>query len=477
MVGWPGQWAASFERDAGDALRIRAGQELTHLTLHPGEQIRTPLVVLQFWQEDRIDAQNQWRRWMLSHNVPHVDGAPPSPMLTSCSGGFFPGLKCNAQDEVQFIDTLSREGVQLDYWWMDAGWYPCEAWPATGTWEVDRSRFPEGIRAVSDHAHTRGTKLILWFEPERVAPGTWLYEQHPEWLLGADGGQKLLDLGNVAARTWLTEHVDQMISQQGIDLYRQDFNMDPLPYWRAADSEDRQGMTEIRHVEGYLAYWDQLRRRHPQLLIDSCASGGRRNDLETMRRAVPLLRSDYQSFAGDVSYAIGNQAQTYGLAFWLPYFGTGVYYTNQSLLYCARSYFCPAFGFCADVRRSDIQWDSFRRVVDDWRAVAPAMLGDYYPLTPYNLGDDIWMAWQFHRADRGAGVVQAFRRRGSIYQSARLPLRGLVPNARYQICSRDDGSTIQMTGRELLDAGLEVRIQDRPGSTILTYQQVGAESD
>jgi alpha-galactosidase len=112
--------------------------------------------------------------------------------------------------------------------------------------------------------------------------------------------------------------VSGLITGQGIDLYRQDFNMDPLGYWRAADEPDRQGITEMRHVEGYLAYWDELRRRHPGLLIDSCASGGRRNDLETLRRAVPLLRSDYQSFQGDPAYAPGNQGHTYGLSSCAP---------------------------------------------------------------------------------------------------------------------------------------------------------------
>jgi len=56
-------------------------------------------------------------------------------------------------------------------------------------------------------------------------------------------------------------------------------------------------MTENLYVQGYLAYWDGLLQQHPGMLIDSCASGGRRNDLETLRRAVPLLRSDYQAAA------------------------------------------------------------------------------------------------------------------------------------------------------------------------------------
>ena len=104
----------------------------------------------------------------------------------------------------------------------------------------------------------------MWFEPERVTAGSWLWENHPEWLLGKEGGNKLLYLGNPDARKWLTDHVDHLLTEQGIDLYRQDFNFDPLDIWRANDAPDRQGITEIRHVTGYLAYWDELRRRHPE---------------------------------------------------------------------------------------------------------------------------------------------------------------------------------------------------------------------
>jgi hypothetical protein len=69
---------------------------------------------------------------------------------------------------------------------------------------------------------------------------------------------------------------------------------DPLPYWRANDAPDRQGMAEIRHVEGLYEFWNDLLRRHPGLVIDNCASGGRRIDLETISRSIPLWRSDWQ---------------------------------------------------------------------------------------------------------------------------------------------------------------------------------------
>jgi hypothetical protein len=74
-VGWPGQWAASFTRDNAAGLRIQAGQELTRLILKPGEEIRTPLIALLFWQgADVVEAQNLWRRWYVAHNMPRVEG-------------------------------------------------------------------------------------------------------------------------------------------------------------------------------------------------------------------------------------------------------------------------------------------------------------------------------------------------------------------------------------------------------------------
>jgi alpha-galactosidase len=386
--------------------------------------------------------------------------------MAACSSHQF-GEMINANEANQklFVDRYTEEGIKLDYWWMDAGWYPnVSGWPNTGTWEVDKTRFPNGLRAITDHAHEKGIRIIVWFEPERVTPGTWLYE-HPDWLLGRDGEQKLLNLGNPEARQWLTDHVDKVLNEQGIDLYRQDFNMDPLGYWRANDAEDRQGITEIRHCEGYLAYWDELRRRHPNMLIDSCASGGRRNDLETLRRAVPLLRSDY------LLEPISQQCHTYGIAFWYPFWGTGV---NSSDPYTFRSVMCPHMTGCYDVRRTDIDYAAVRKLIAQWREVAPdILLGDYYPLTSYSLAPDVWIGWQFDRPETGAGLVQVFRRTDSIYEKAQLRLRGLDPEAKYVLRDLDKGEVGEKSGRELMDEGIRVEIGERPGSVLMTYEVKG----
>lgn len=465
VIGWPGQWSASFTRDDSTGLRIAAGQELTHFTLHPGEEVRSPLIVLQFWRGDRVESQNTWRRWMIAHNVPRPNGQLRPTHLAGCSSHFFGEMvTADEASQFQFIDRYVEERIPIDYWWMDAGWYfNASGWPNTGTWEVDTKRFPRGLRSITDHAREKGIDTILWFEPERVTPGTWLYDTHPEWLLGADGGQKLLDLGNSEAWQWLVDHVDQLLTDQGIDLYRQDFNMDPLDYWRGADAPDRQGITEIGHVTGYLAFWEELLRRRPGLRIDTCASGGRRNDLETLRLSVPLWRTDY------ILEPIGTQGCTYGISSWIPFHGTGV---KEPDAYLFRSMMTPYPNCLWDARRTDLDYEELRRLIAQWQEAAPNYAGDYYPLTPYSLEQDAWIGWQFHRPETGEGMVQLFRREQSIYRAADIVLRGLEREAFYTITDADKPeATCELSGDLLMGKGLPVEIAERPGALLIFYQR------
>jgi alpha-galactosidase len=373
-------------------------------------------------------------------------------------------MLANEQNQIEFIDRYLAEKVNIGHWWMDAGWYPFDdvGWPKTGTWEVDKKRFPNGLKAISDHAHTKGVKTILWFEPERVHPDTWLTKNHPEWVLGGVNGG-LLNLGNPEALNWLTNHVDKLMTDEGIDLYRQDFNMDPLTYWRDNDSEDRQGITEIRHIEGYLAYWDELLRRHPHMFIDSCASGGRRNDLETMRRAIPLWRTDYRCEPD------GTQNCTYGISFWIPLSGTGAADVDP---YTFRSNMAPFTNCLWDMRSKTLDYDLMRKLTSQWRKVSAYYTGDYYPLTTYSLDDDAWVAWQFDRSDLGEGMVQAFRRRDSMYAAIGFQLKGLDPNAVYIVTNMDRKGSKRMTGRQLMDGYLLIEITEKPGSALITYKKV-----
>jgi alpha-galactosidase len=473
VVGWPGAWAIDFARDGREGLRVSAGQELTHLRLHPGEEIRTPLMVVQFWRGDWIGAQNTWRRWMLGHNLPRTWGHSVRPLITpSSSLQYGEMILADEASQINFIDRYRAENIPIDCWWMDAGWYENHGrWQEPIAWRADRARFPHGLRSITDHAHGLGLKSIVWFEPERVMPSNSLFRTHPEWLLPNRTGKtvsRLLYLGNPDALRWITDTVDKVITEEGIDVYRQDFNVvAPVDLWRSNDAPDRQGIIENHHLEGYLAFWDELLRRHPGLVIDSCAGGGSRNDLETMRRALPFYRSDYR-FDAD-----SNQTQTSGLALWLPFFGTGTGDTGFSPYELRSNMACPLVIPGWDMRDRKLPYDGIRKAVAQWRSYADCYLGDFYPLTPCRLESDVWIAWQFDVPEAGRGVVQAFRRADSPYDRATFRLRGLVPGRRYRIDDPDrPGPGPVMAGRELMERGLEVDLPVRHSAAILLYGKV-----
>jgi alpha-galactosidase len=432
------------------------------LKLLPGEEIRTPLVVHLFYEGEWLRGQNLWRGWMLAHNAPRPGGKQITPISAGCYGNSYPGIITNAADELNFLTRYVEEKIVPDFWWQDAGWYPCGEpanWGITGTWEVEPKRWPKGIREVSDWCRERGIKTLVWFEPERVHPGTWLTENHPEWIFGGKNGG-LLNLGDEKCREWLTDHIDKLMKEQGIDMYRQDFNIDPLSSWRGADASDRQGIAENKHVQGYLAYWDALLERHPGMFIDSCASGGRRNDLETLRRAVPCLRSDH------LFDTVGQQNHTYGLSLWVPYYGTGCLDFST---YIFRSQMSPWLTLGADIRPKDRNYDLFRKMFAEWKQTSAYLLGDYYPLTAYSPASDGWMVCQFGLPERGEGVVRAFRREESPYESIRVKLQGLDPDAVYALTNLDVPGTTEIAGRELIEKGLTIILKDQPGTAVIVY--------
>jgi alpha-galactosidase len=496
-IGWPGEWASSFTRDADKILHLTAGQQTVHMYLQPGEEIRSPLIALVFWKgTDVVAAQNIWRRWMIAHNLPRTaDGKLPPTQIVACSSHQFKEMtQGNEENQKLFVDRYLAEGMKLDYWWMDAGWYPCHGeWVNTGTWEPDPERFQRGLRAVSDHAHARGVKIIVWFEPERVGdPHSWLATNHPEWLLSkkgevppppaggalGSGPGSLLNLGNPEALKWLINHVDQTIKEQGIDLYRQDFNMDPLTFWRGADEPDRQGSTENHYVQGYLAYWDGLRQRNPQLRIDSCASGGRRDDLETLRRATPLIRSDY------LFEPIGQEDHHFSYASWIPYHGAG-YVVGHSAIgfkekddidsYSFRANMSPSLTLCYDMRQTNLDYDLARKLFAQLKEIGPDYLGDFYPLTPYSLSNNVWLAWQYDRPEAGQGVIQAFRRPESKVEAAQFKLRGLAARTQYTVTDLDHPENSKTySGEQLMHQGINISITGEPGAVVFTYKKVSA---
>jgi len=480
-VGWTGKWYADVLQTNEKSVSLKSGMERMQLYLVPKEEIRTPKICLLFWKgEDRMVGHNQFRRFILAHHSRKVNGHFAEYPL---SGSFDYGdpAPCGEYECLteEFAVALVKRDQQFDVlpevFWLDAGWYTgCNGlkkngswWQNVGNWSVEKERFPRGLKPVSDAVHQVGSKFMVWFEPERVRPETQIAKEHPEWLIKLPKEDNaLLDLGNKDALAWITKKITDLLKNEGIDYYRQDFNFDPMPYWIANDKPDRIGISEIKHIEGLYAFWDSILATSPNLLIDNCASGGRRLDLETTSRSAPLWRTDYQY--GEPN---GYQCHTYGLNFYLPIHGTAIYKTDS---YTFRS------GLGAT---TVMNWEVTGKVsepipdiqkrIQDYKNLRPYFYGDYYPLTENRnvTRDNVWLAYQLNRPEQNDGIVVAFRREGAPNESISTRFYGLDSNATYELFYEDYGVKVKKTGKELMN-GIVLTISQKPSSLMIFYKKI-----
>lgn len=467
-IGWSGQWAARLERSAAGPTRLHAGMEKTHFLLHPGERVRGPRILIMPWKGDRLLAHNRFRRLLLFEYAPRLNGRPLRlPVAAQCFDRYSWNQPQWSTEAGQIAAAAATSQLGCDTHWFDAAWFEGGFPNGVGNWFCKPNSFPNGLKPVSDACHKSGLQFLLWFEPERVAPGTQIAREHPEFVLGGkDGG--LFKLNDPVARKWMTELLSQRITEFGLDVYRNDFNMDPLSYWRQADAPDRQGITEIRYVEGHYAMWDELRARHPGLWIDDCSSGGRRIDLETLSRSVPLWRSDTGCSPGHADW---DQVQSFGLTSYIP-LSTSCAWEPKP--YVLRSAATGGSITQFDYLNKNFSMDQARAALAEVKENQKYWYGDFYPLTRASLGSDAFAAWQLHRADLDMGIVLAFRRSDCPYPVLQANLQAINPNGNYAIEFIDENRNRQtktVTGRELA-FDFELRIPQKAESLLVRYNRI-----
>jgi len=434
-VGWPARWLLTAEKSDGK-VNITLGQKRISTVILPGETIRTPSITMLAHNGDDMRGINMWRRWYIDHVLPKDNGKPLSSMMCLhywMAEGKPEFTAATEENQLTAFDSYLKHGLHPDVWWIDAGWYPCNyEWWNVGTWKHDTERFPRGLAPIGEKCRSDGTKLLLWFEPERVRPGSELWNDHPEWLLGFEKDtNKLLDLGNKEALNWIIERVDSLIKEYKVDIYRQDFNFTPHLIWDSNEPEDRIGSLENGHVQGYLKFWDTLLFRNPGLIIDTCAGGGRRNEMETLRRAIPLHYTD----VGYGNHPI-KQKQHRMMFEWIPYFrahtmswdqpdgtyqNTDMRETDEFSFHCALA---PSVTVMTKYDADDSEFEAVKGFEPVWRRTTEYMLGgDYYPLTECNGDSSDWYAMRFEDSENRRGFIQVIRNINAKEDSITIDLR------------------------------------------------------
>ena len=462
-VGWTGLWQAEINRGIDD-VSVKAKQEKFKAYLLPGEEVRSPLVSFSFYSgSNPLKGFNTFRSWVSRCVYP--ENIPDTMTMLEFSG---PMHTQTAEELFAGADGFGEETYgKIDYFWMDAGWYKYnEGWhDSVGSWVANPNRFPGGIIEVSDYAASKGCGLVLWFEPERVCKGSLFHKKGSEnknWLIELEDADNLMwNLAEDGATDYLIDYISDFLTDNKISVYRQDFNFSPDVYWAQADKEfydGRKGITENHYVSNLYRYLDGLTENVDGLIIDNCASGGRRLDLEMVRRSVPVWRSDYNCNPHE-DILEATQSQTYGLSFWLPLSGT-VFYSESE--YAARSSIMPlgleTFG--------TVHGEHYGEYIEQ-----RSMMNEYYyPLSSGGCFSDRMLAMQYSSYDAGSGMALVYKRADVKDSEYTVKLNGLISDAVYSVYDYDSPENVfEMTGEELMNSGIKLTLPEGEKAFIIMF--------
>ncbi len=479
-VAWSGQWQAEFSRESAGQLSFLAGMEQTRFRLKPGQRVRTPRVVLLRYEDDEMIAgHNAFRRLVLRHYWQHADGKPVIPPVchNTAATVYRSGKEATEANQLAIIAKAAELGCEA--YWMDAYWYPRPWHLNVGNWYPRPDDFPRGLKPLGEAAHAAGMEFVLWFEPERVWPGTEFDREYPHFLLKLDDTvNRLFNLGDPQARQWLTDFLDQRIKLWDVDVYRNDFNLDPLPFWQRNDLPEQQGISEMRYVEGLYLMWDDLLERNPGMTIDNCASGGRRIDLELCSRSYPLWRSDFNDIGEGLkgeeywpSMGRASQVHVGGLSLYLPIHAGPLWSVEP---YNVRSCMSGTAVLYDRILKDGFPDELARQGIAEVQELRPYFLGDYYPLMELTTEQSDWWAYQLDRPDLGEGIVLAFRRPESSESAATVRLRSIDADSEYEVNVTGEtytqGTPQTLRGEAIQE--LQIVIREQPGSSLIRYRRV-----
>ncbi len=462
-IGWTGGWRARFE-DTPEGVRVAAGMARARFYLEPGEKLRTTRILVMDYAKGE-DAGNKFRRLVRRHfsHAASRPGVREGLLAYELWGGL------TSAEMIRRVNALKGRGLAFEDLWIDAGWYgegkKCDDaytgdwWGWAGDWTPNARIHPNGLVDVAAAARDAGMGVMLWLEPERAVSTTRFAREHPELLRG-----RLLWYGNDKARDYARDLLSDLATRLNFSCYRQDFNCDPTSDFESLDQPDREGVTEILHVTGLYRMWDELLDRHPGLVIDNCSGGGRRIDIETLRRSIAFFRSDYQcgfNLNPDVL-----QAHNAGISRLLPYTGCTV---KLSDVYSLRSAYSSSHGVSywnAIFQEEDkVDWAAAKKCCDEYRRIRKYFPCDFYNHGSAGMDPTAWAIWQYHDPEKGEGVVLAFRRERSPSAQATLALKGVPAGATVSVENLDTGA------KETLRAdALPLCLPQPRSSLVVTYR-------
>lgn len=466
---WSGNWKISAEVTEFAGTRVNVGINDWDFAwrLLPGQPLQTPSAISGYTADGFGAASRNMHDYIRDTLLPH--GKTLHKVLyNSWEATTF---SVDEPSQSSLAEIAAKMGVELFV--MDDGWFHGRVLDnaGLGDWWPDEVKFPNGLGGLVKKVNALGMDFGLWVEPEMVNPDSELYRAHPDWVIHfptrnrtESRQQLILNMAREDVQNYLIDALDKILSEYNIAFIKWDMNRNVSePGWETAPGDARE--LWVRYVQGLYHVWGTLQKRHPQVIWQSCASGGGRADLGILRLADQIWTSDNTEPIARLNIQEGFSqflpANT--MEAWVTDWGRD----TVPLRFRFHVSMAGSLGIGGNLN----EWDDWDRdlaadCIQLYKEIRPVIqFGDQYRLiSPQK---NAFSAVQYVSKDQSESVLFAFR--VFLPDPANLPviyLRGLNPTAIYEVEGYDE----PRSGKGWMSAGLKVELGNLRSAVIKITQ-------
>lgn len=436
--------------------------------LKKGESFTTPEVVMAYSEQGLNALSQTYHKLYNNHLIRGAWKKRPKPILLNNWEATF--MDFTEESILKIAGKAKEAGAELFV--LDDGWFGKrdDDHAGLGDWVVNTSKLPDGMKGLAEKVNALGLEFGFWIEPEMVNPDSDLYRNHPDWILSVPGlksslcrHQLVLDYSKKEVVDYIYDMLYKVIDGANIAYIKWDMNRSISECFSIGADREEQGMVYHKYVLGVYDLYERLIRDFPNILFESCASGGARFD-------AGMLYYAPQAWCSDNTDAVDRLRIQTGTSYGYPVSSIGSHVSavpNQqtgrttSIDFRANVAYFGTFGYELDLNHLiDEEFEKVKKQIafmKEHRALL--QYGDFYRLrSPFACDMSAWMVVS---EDRKRAIVGCYTSRSNVNDvTARVKLKGLQPERMYHI-----GESI-FYGDELMNIGLVLNEKVAPGFTI-----------
>lgn len=466
---YSGNFLDSVEVDQFDTTRVLIGINPDEFgwKLNSGDSFQTPEVIFSYTDNGFNALSQQLGAFYAQHLInPHFAHQERPILINNWEATFMDFT----EDKLMPIVERAKE-LGIEMFVLDDGWFGHrdDDRSSLGDWFVDEKKFNHGIAGFAKRVHDLDMKFGLWFEPEMISIDSKLYQTHPEWMIKTPGRgqtpgrhQFVLDMSRKEVVDYLFELMSHIIQDAKLDYIKWDMNRNITEMYGADLPADQQLEFSHRYILGVYDLYDRLTKAFPDVLFESCASGGGRFDLGMMYYAPQAWCSDDTDAIERIKIQDGT-SYGYTPSMWgahvsaVPNDQVG---RLTSIDTRAKVAYFGAFGYELDVTElSDEEQATIKQQVAFYKQYRKLFqFGTFYRLETPDTSDNVY-AWETVSPDKQTAIGMRYQiLNGANPAYIRYYFKGLDPERHYTV---NDGSEV-FSGAELMNAGYFVpRVMNR----------------